>query len=213
MRAHAQAQLTRQPIGNQRESRVGFGHVMRRGFRPALLWRAIIMPPFMLRPSPFPLLLICVRRMHAGGLAADPPCPSQLTRRSAPAGASPLPPAPRGRGRQVAVRHRKIDRGDTATWGRRQGDAQGQRGGAPGRSARSAPTRCSTIKHHQCHPDRRAHRLPGSAGARDRGGRQLFGRHGRRVHSARSSTCTQRSARGTAQEMALTPEGVLDLRG
>src|ERR1700683_1574360 len=70
---------SRASVSSMRELRV---------FRPASLRRAIIMPPFMLRSSPFWIILVTLGSIMPAARAEDPPCPSQSASLALPTAAA-----------------------------------------------------------------------------------------------------------------------------
>ena len=124
-----------------------------RCFGPRGVRRAIIMPPLMLRPSPFWIVVASLGSIMPVARAEDPPCPSQIAqlvgaaaqrRRSVRPPRTPAQPrspsAAAGRATSMSTAAITVRR---SAW-TAMATLRGQRRGAPGRSARSTPTRSST---------------------------------------------------------------------
>jgi LPS-assembly protein len=164
------------------------------------------MPAFMPRPSPFLLALLWFGGSMPAAHAADPPCPSQINL-SAPAAAPPAKVAP------GAAQDNTVDiSSDAATVGvdgkaTLKGNVdvhQGQREIRANEMQYDRATGAIQTDEHIDYRDPLVH-VTGAAGSYSAAAGASF-------KSAQFSL-TQRSARGTAQEMTLTPQGVLDLQG
>jgi LPS-assembly protein len=168
------------------------------------------MPPFMPRPSPF-LFALLASGMFAGAARADPPCPSQL------ALGNPAAPAPAATPAAPAAPAAPADSivnitSDEATVG------------VDGKAALHGNVEVQQGSR-QIHANQMQYdRATGSVNSDEAidfkdplvhvtGANGSYSPTGGAAFNSAQFTLAQRNARGTAQQMLLTPEGVLDLKG
>ena len=212
MRAALQAQLARQPLPDQREcarrSQACESHEV---FRPAGLRRAIIMPPFMPRSSSSWIAVVVLGAIDARGARRRAALPV-----TEPAAAATQPP-PRRHGRRDARSPAASDDidviTDQATLGaQRRQHAAAATSRCARASGRSAPTRSQydrnggtvTSEGHIDYTDPLVH-VTGAGGSYSAAAGADF--------RQAQFELRQRAARGSAQELKLTPQGVLGLKG
>jgi LPS-assembly protein len=181
------------------------------GVRPAWLRRAIIMPPFMLRSSSFRIAIV----LFGGGMmplarATDPPCPSQITTSAPPANSAAAPaavPPHLGDGGPIDVTADKSEFGLNDAKGTLSGDVVVRQGQREIRTDQAQLDRNSGTVQAQGridYNDPLVH-ITGASG-------QYSQASGADFNSAEFAL-KQRAARGTAADMALSPQGVLNMKG
>ncbi len=164
------------------------------------------MPAFMPRPSPFLLALIWFGGCMPTARAADPPCPSQinLSVSAAAAAAQPAPGAAADNTVDISSNAATVGVDGKATL---KGDVQvhqGQREIRANEMQYDRTTGAIQTDEHIDYQDPLVH-VTGAAGSYSAAAGAAF--------KSAEFSLQQRSARGTASEMTLTPQGVLDLQG
>src|SRR6185437_9520186 len=211
--SRAQTQISRQPTLQQRESRIVIGHRrVLKAFQPAKIGRAIIMPPFMPRLSPFWTALLSIGGLTPLARACDPPTP-------------PTPPAPvataqtaraKAAGKTLAgagslaqagsvdieAGHATLDRNGMLTLSGHVVVRQGQRRIESSQLQYDKNNNSMRTRGGIEYADPLVH-VTGAGGS-------YSPTAGARFDSAKFSL-VQRSARGAAKEMELSPQGLMRL--
>ena len=178
-----------------------------------MLWRAIIMPPLMLRSSPFWIAVVLLGSIMPAARGADPPCTSQI-----PPAPAATPTVPGGTSSAAPAKTNPADLPIEVTTDEFDGDAtsatlkgnvqvrQGDRSvkGNQMHYRDEGGNRSLQTNEHIDYEDSLVH-VTGESGS-------YSGVTGAAFEGA-DFTLKQRAARGVAKELKLTPEGVLDLNG
>jgi LPS-assembly protein len=180
------------------------------GFRPAWLRRAIIMPLFMLRSSPFWIAFVLLGGMMPAARADDPPCPSQNP--------AALPPGSPNTAADSAHEQLKATGPIDVTADKSEFGVADSKGSLSGNVIVRQGAREIRTDQAQLDRDSGSVQTQGQIDYSDplvhvTGASGQYSQASGADFTGAQFTLKQRAARGTAQDMALSPDGVLSMKG